>query len=360
MHFDATLIPKEGMSISELPLVQQRPLIRSFFNLNDTEWNEFSRQVRAAPKSEQNYYILIAPHRGCWSPLISEIQRVLKCMREITWEVADKKGVLHAEKIMLVPSFTMFQAAINVKAQTLKRKPVELIPTYGYIEAEHYAALKALGKIAFALYLPEGQADLRYNDNSGKFRATIDGYHFETSFAGALHDFYHALREMAMSENVAKARMRLVSIAKKHPRNKATPDSQAVDDILVDGELVHSYPPELDTMFDSAHRPRAAALFGSIFYVSTLKDRLHADLKRAFIRDMVENKDLWQKEFNLGKVDLVEEDRDIYAAIEVEQLTASSTGFSPVRAINTLGLLATRTPIEEKGESLVNLARPAA
>ncbi len=351
--FDKTLIQKEGISLSELPPAQREPLLKSFFNFTDSEWVEFSKQMNSAPRSEQHYYVLVAPNEGCYSPLISIVNHVLACMRELTWMRAAKDGELIEEKIMLVPSFTMFQAAINAKANTLKRKPVELIPTYGYIEPGHYAALKTAGKLALAMYLPEKESYLRYQDQRGKFRATVDGYGFETAFAGAIHDVYHAMREMEMSENVAKARMRLAQIAKNHPKNKMNPDSRAVDDVLVDGELIFSYPQTVDTMYDPSKRPAAAHPFGFIFYTSGLKNNLHVDLKRDFIKDMVENKDLWKKEYNLDKSDLLREDQVIYDELAAEQLKVQSSGFSAVRAINTMGLLASSAPKEEKVESPV-------
>jgi hypothetical protein len=339
--YELILTPKEDMQVSDLPWRMQKPLPRRFFNLTDSEWAVFCKEMSDAPKSEQYYHVLNAPEEGCWSSITSKIQKVLKCMRVLDWMADSKKGLL-TESIMVIPSFTMFQAALTAKAHTLERNPVQLIPTYGYIEAEHYAELKASGKIALALYLPETMASMRYQANMGNFRTKIDGHPSETAFCGAIHDVYHAMREMAMSENVAKARMRLASIAQTHPRNKINPDSRAVDDILVDGELIHSYPPELDTMFDPEYRSSQAEIFGRIFYTNTLKSFLHADLKRAFIEDMVKNKSLWQEQFGLSKADLVIEDRPIYD--EIQAGLNASGDFSAAQAIREIGLLSARSP----------------
>lgn len=311
-HFDSATEPSR-------PLIHPKQLLQSFFNFRDSEWNEFAKQMQAAPRSEQFFQVLATPIGAPRSTLISIIQRILRCMREITWKVETADGGVQDEKIMLVPSFSMFQAAINAKAQTLNRNPVELLPTYGYIKADHYAILKASGKLAAAMYLPERQEQLRYQDSEGRFRTTIDGHLHETAFAGFIHDVYHAMREMAMSENVAKARFRLAAIAKKHPKNKINADSRKVSSILIDGELIHSHDPRDDTMFDPNSREIFGEIFGKLFYVPALKDRLHADLKRAFIKDMVVNKDVWEKEFNLGRYDLMLSDSRIYDAIEAEQ-----------------------------------------
>lgn len=342
--YNTLVLPKDGLSVSDMPWRMQKPLMQRFFNFNDSEWGEFCKEMAEAPSSEQFFHILVAPEGGCWSSLVSLIQKVLKCMRVLDWLVETKNGLV-TENIMLVPSFSMFQAAINAKAHTLSREPVELIPTYGYIDAERYADLKSFGKIAMAMYLPEKNSLNRYQNDYGRFRTSIDGHPVETAFAGAIHDVYHAMREMAMSEDVAKARMRLALIAKQHPKNRLGSGSRSVYDILVDGELIHSYPPEIDTMFDPEYRPTQAESFGDLFYDTSLKSALHEDLKRAFIEDMVVNKEDWQRQYHLGKSDLRPKDQKIFDEIESQQLKKSENkrdvvaSLGDVQAMNKIGFL---------------------
>lgn len=318
--YNALVLPKDNISVADLPWRMQKPLMQRFFNFNKAEWDKFCSEMAEASFSEQFFHVLVAPEEGCWSSIIANIQKVLKCMRVLDWLVETKEGELTLEKIMLVPSFSMFQAAINAKAHTLGRKPVEFIPTYGYIEAGHYAYLKSLGKFAMALYLPEKNTTDSYQNDKGGFRTNIDGHPVETAFAGAIHEVYHAMREIAMSENVAQARMRLAFIAKHHPQNKLNPQSRPVDDILVDGELIYSYPPEVDTMFDAEYRSSHAESFGDLFYHFPLKSALHEDLKRAFIEDMVVNKEEWQRQYHLAKSDLRAEEQKLFDEIECQQL----------------------------------------
>ena len=73
-----------------------------------------------------------------------------------------------------------------------------------------------------------------------------------------------------------------------------------------------------------------------IFNTYTLKGRLHNDLKRAFIEDMVVNVQLWQEEFNLGRSDLLEEDQAIYDSMKKTVDEASSHA----QTLSTIGLLA--------------------
>ncbi|WP_419421231.1 hypothetical protein ACNVED_15285 (plasmid) [Legionella sp. D16C41] len=337
--YNTVVMPTEDTSLSDMPWRMQKPLMQRFFNFNKAEWDQFCNEMAQAPVTEQFFYILVAPEEGCWSSIIANIQKVLKCMRVLDWLVKSKDDGLIEEKIMLVPSFTMFQAAINAKAKTLGRTPVELIPTYGYIEAEHYANLKSFGKIAMAMYFPEENIYQRYNNTQGSFRTKIDGHPVETAFAGAIHDVYHALREMAMSENVAQARMRLAFIAKHHPKNKLNNESRPVDEILVDGELIHSYSVDVDTVFDPEYRPAHAESFGDLFYKFTL----HKDLKRAFIEDMVVNKEEWQSQYQLSKSDLRENDQKIFDEIESQQLKKfendRGVSYSATQAMKKFGFL---------------------
>ncbi len=328
-RFDIVIFPKAGIQLNELPKRMQQPPVRRFFNFTDVEWAFFCNQMETAPQSEQFYHVLIAPEAGCWSSIIHKIQGILQCMQTLDWLKETDKGEFRAEKIMLVPSFSMFQAALDAKAHALNRQSVRLIPTYGLMEPMRYAELKASGNMAMAMYLPESSSGSRYNNQKGGFRVTIDGHPMETAFAGVIHDVYHAMRELSMSDNVARARMRLAEIARKHPNNKLNNDSRPVDDILVDGELIFSYPPDKDTMFNHDIRPNQAQSFGMIF--SSLKSELHSDLKYAFIRDMVENQALWAKEYNLGRNDLTEADRILYDELVKKHF--------PMLAFNTLMLM---------------------
>ncbi|WP_115705708.1 ankyrin repeat domain-containing protein [Legionella sainthelensi] len=357
-NYDTLVLPQAGFPVSDLPERMQKPLMRRFFNFNDSEWDEFCKEMVKAPSSEQFFHVLVAPEEGCWSSIVSRIQKVLKCMRVLDWVMATKEG-FEIENIMPVPSFSMLQAAINAKAHTLGRTPVQLLPTYGYVEAAHYAELKSFGKIAMAMYLPESRFYERYRNDTGRFRTSIDGHPSETAFAGAIHDVYHALRELAMTESVAKARIRLAFIAKQHPKNKINPERSGVDDILIDGELIYSYPPERETIFDLEYRPTRAQVFGDLFYETSLKFALHDDLKHAFIEDMVIHQEEWQKLYHLGRSDLRENDQKIFDEIKAQQLKSAEnnrtiTDNVMVQVMNKIGFLGTNIQKIADLESLPN------
>jgi hypothetical protein len=316
--YNIEIQPVRSLSLNNYPLHMQKPLMQRYFNLSEDEWNNFCREMYYALPSEKIFHVLIAPF-GKYSNIIEKIQTVLNCMQTLDW-IADTDEGLRKENIVVVPSFSMFQAAINAKAYTLNRTPVTLVPTYGYIEADHYKELKKANKIAFSLYMPEADPQLRYSCESTRYVSYIDGHRDEYPWAGIIHDIYHAMREMAMNENVAKARWRLASIAEGHPNNKYLAKSRPVDDILVDGELIFSYAKSDDTMFNSDLRASEAQKFGDIFYFSSMRNTLHPNLKRAFIEDMVVNEKYWQAEFQIGKADLLIDDQELYDEIQAEQL----------------------------------------
>lgn len=313
--FDSIITPNDNTHIGDLPQRMQQPLVRRFFKLSAQEWNDFTKEMQHAPESEQAIHVLVAPEYGCWSSIIFKIQDVLECMQVLDWWKATKSGML-TEKIMVVPSFSMFQAAINAKAKALNRATLEFVPTYDYVSEDAYTTYKSTGRIPMTIYLPERDAQLRYNLVS-KFRKNIDGHPEETAFAGAIHDTYHGFRELQMSENIAAARIRLSSIAKYHPDNNPNPGADPISTTIIDGELVFSYPQSRNTIF-KPEMSEDTQKFGHIFYVESLRGRISDSLKRAFIRDMVEHSDEWKESFNLDRSDLLADEQKIYDEIRNE------------------------------------------
>ncbi|MDF1758892.1 MAG: hypothetical protein P1U74_11460 [Legionellaceae bacterium] len=304
--------PNASIDISQMPKRMRKPLLSRFFNFQGDEWNNFCSEMRCASESEKYFTILNAPKYGCWSSIISTIQDNLSCIQVIDWIVQTDSGNFLTEKIMLVPSFTMFQAALNVKAMTLGREPIKLVPTYGYVDEYMYALLKTCGDLAFTLHMPNSSIEDQFEID----RSTIDGHFKETAFAGAIHDFYHASRTMMMKPSIADAVNRLAIIATLHPKNKITPKSRAVHEILFDGELIFNYSLHKDTIFKHEMRPSRPEVFGDLFYVSSLSNSLHVELKIAFIKDMVVYKSDWMDCFHIGRDDLLEDDQYIYDDIE--------------------------------------------
>ena len=304
----------------QIPYRMRKPLIQRFFNFTEEEWQRFIKEMSTKNVSEQQVHALIVPKYGCWSSIIAQIQNLLKCMRELDILVEDKENsTMVVERVMLVPSFSMFQTAVNVKAKTIGRDRLVLLPTYRYIPPKSYAALKAKNYMPMAMCLPDESSMTQDKINWGRLRTMIDGHPAETTFAGAIHDVYHTFREMSMSPNVAQARLRLCSIAREYFKNTKDNKHKAIYEILIDGELIYSYPLKQDTVFNEEMRVPRAQMFGEIFYVPAMKSVLHPEIKRAFIEDMVVYKEDWQRLFALGRNDLLDEDKKIYDEIVIEK-----------------------------------------
>lgn len=310
MAYKDAFIP-EGIEPNQLPDRMQLPVLKRFFAFTDDEWIRFCTHMEKKKSSEQLFYLINVPKFGCFSDLISKIQETLQLCHilDIPQKLSDG-GVAHIS-MMVVPSFSMLQAVLKVKGETLGRKAPKLIPTYYLLTPEDYARTKEHEGIPLALYYPEANPLVRYNSNNPHFKAKIDGWSYEGPFAAIIHDFYHACREMAMAENVARARFHLALIAKKHKCDQKDHSSIPVSNILVDGELIFSYPKNKDTIFAYRFTDRAQK-FGELFCTKMLEGCLHINLKMDFILDMVLNKEFWEKEFQLGRADLLEQDQKLY------------------------------------------------
>ncbi len=292
------------------------PLLQSFFNFNQTQWNDFCHILKSKPPSEQIYYTINAPCLGSWSPLISRIQEMIRPLQTQKIFAIHSEGIT-TESLIIVPSFSMLQAFIDVTAKTFGRKPPQLVPTYYRLNDKDYARLKVTGQIPISLYFPEASADKRYQWSNPQFKGLIDGFEQEGPFASALHDVYHALRELEMTEKMRDACYYLANLAEQHPKNSKDENSIPVSELLIDGELILCNFRHPLSVFknNNIEANTFEFIFGDIFHFRTIKMSLHDDLKSAFITDMVRHKQRWKEHFGLGREDLREAEQKMYDAI---------------------------------------------
>lgn len=311
--YNIVILPSDEIEIDQLPSEMQYPILQRFFAFTDGEWNRFCNIMAQKPLSEKNFTLLCHPEFGCWSGIASQVQKAVHLCHPVSILLKTDADFIE-EKKMVVPTFSMFQAALEVKAQSLELETQKLIPTYYHLEPKDYRKTKQNVGIPLGLYFPEISISQRYSLSNPHFKAEIDGWKDEGPYASILHDFYHALRELAMTKNISKARYYLAALAEKHPLDRKDFSSERrVSNILIDGELIHSHPPIEDTIFK--RRPNRAQSFGELFYTLSLKQHLHPKLKEAFIENMVLKKNYWEKEFHLGREDLLDEDKKIYDQI---------------------------------------------
>ena len=93
--YNATLVPTDEIPLNEMPERMHYPLVRRFFNFSQDEWDEFTKLMQDMPESEKFYYVLQAPHLGCWSSMIFNLQEVLQCMQILDWQKPTKSGTFY-------------------------------------------------------------------------------------------------------------------------------------------------------------------------------------------------------------------------------------------------------------------------
>ena len=306
-----TILKIDSDLLSKWESMPTLPLLQSFFNFNNDQWKAFCDILKDKPKSEQMYYTVNAPCIGCWSAIVTRIQEIIHPLQVQRIFIKHSEGIM-TESLMLVPSFSMLQAFVDVYAQSNGRKPPQLLPTYYRLGDKDYARVKTSGQIPISLYFPEASKEIRYQWSNPQFKGEIDGFDGEGPFASALHDVYHALREMEMTEQVRDACYYLANLAEHHPKNSIDEHTKPVSDTLIDGELIlgHFKVPVFKS--NNLEANPFDFKFGDIFYFRTVKGRLHEDLKKDMIKDMVVHPQRWKEHFGLGREDLREAEQQIY------------------------------------------------
>lgn len=100
-----------------------------------------------------------------------------------------------------------------------------------------------------------------------------------------LHDIYHALRELETSRSMFALRKSWYDIAVVHAHDRKSDESRPISEMLVDGELVYSFPKDSRSPFELGAENQSLAELLQI-----LGPHLHEELKGAFIRNLVEGK----------------------------------------------------------------------
>ena len=290
------------------------PALKRFFCMTNKEWKGFCSAMESAPFSEKRFYLIPEPEHGTWSAIVPGIQNITKLCHPITPREKFTQS-LDTYNFVVVPSFSIWQHALNEKISSLgQRKPPRLQPTYGLSEEKDYLRERDK-RMPLALYFPESDPLKRYNNENEEFRRNIDGFKKEGPYAASIHDVYHLLRIGSVPKNITDALAYMVEITQNHSDDQISSKSKAIYDLLADGELIYCCPPKLDTCFDrDPGQPKDC--FGDILEHETLISSY--PLKEFILKDMVLNKAMWRKKFQIGKEDLLSEEQEIYTAVEEE------------------------------------------
>lgn len=269
------------------------PILKRFFYFTDIEWEKFGEIVKEFPLSEQKFQLIPVPEYGSWSNVLRHIQKVTHLFNEVqVFTTPANQNIIFNQKMMPVPSFSMFQAFIDIKAESLGRETLKLLPIFNPLNQKQYFKLKFGGNIPVGLYFPLNNKYKRYSTQlDPNFLQMIDGWQNEGPYIFFLHDIYHALREMQMKPEIVLAITRIADLLKDRDFTLYTK--------LLDGELIFSYP-------KSDGSPLKEHSYHSNQKICDIAN--HIEQKTVFINtlviDILQNKEEWKESFGISKESL--------------------------------------------------------
>ncbi|MEC7839297.1 MAG: hypothetical protein VX777_04580 [Chlamydiota bacterium] len=277
-----------------------KPILKRFFGLSDKEWQMFCEKLESKEiaDSERFFYINTIPKLGSWSAIVSEINEALPNELQPQFLISQlESGKLLKEKVMITPSFSMYQLFFDVLSTARNFRKIKLVPTYGLSDQNFYTNLKVAGQVAVSLYFPEKRSWLAYQNFNSKFKVTVDGWGSEGTLAVIIHDIYHSIREQWFTNSCSIMRFFFAEIA------RALGDEQTCYR-LVDGEvLTHSQAP-----------------IGNIFKTIKPEERV----KNAMIQFMVDEALTLGRDYKIGRNDLEESDCKLYDKLYLESVERNS------------------------------------
>lgn len=211
-------------------------------------------------------------------------------------------------EVMLIPSFTVFKNYLMIKAKSHKRTPIQLVPQFGPSSEYDVEMLKREGAAPFGLYY-SGAASRSLTRQINQHCHIMDGFPGNALSFG-MHDFYHALKEQEMSENFTRARFKIVDLLREFSKEYPDADKlvKPIISIIVDGELVYNFNAPNTIFYTSLENQ----VFGQLFHIEALEPLWDSKLVNYIIKNLVQKKDYWRNEFQIGYEDLLEPERIIY------------------------------------------------
>lgn len=261
--------------------------LKQFFQLTDREWKRFCELMENEPPSEQFYHFIRVPRYGNWSNIIERIRDLFSIFPTIKyWE-----SEIFYEAVMVIPTFSMLQNFVNIKAENNSRPPIELIPLFGEIDFNDIAEIKKAGGGQFGLHLPGTNTEYLKDVDSWKNCGKLSFW---------LHDVYHLLRELEMKPNYSEARFHMIDLLPE--------EADELKDKLIDGELLFCYPLRNCPFKYRKYNEK----FGEIFHTFSVEHLWRKKYKQIVLKDMVHNADTWKEKFQIEKEELNEDEREVY------------------------------------------------
>ncbi len=285
--------------------------LKSFFSFNDDEWSLYRASLEKVTGTEKWYSLFSPIDKGCWSILYEDLCRTLRCFDEVKlyMEPNSFNKPPPIERKILVPSWSMLQKFIDVKAITQGRKAMTLVPVFGSLTPAEEFQLKQEDKIPIRLFPPlfngkhsslKNRVFLATPSNKWKNLEICSGY-----YSKLLLDTASALQWQEIDQNICAALLHIVGLLDEYAEGLDKDSKHYLDlftlrQSLFTGFGIHSFPNN-NSLYRS--RPFEAEIFKDIFSTKYWKHEM-LDL---VIYDILRNPKFWKEKFNIELEDLPSE-----------------------------------------------------
>lgn len=277
------------------------PYLKEFLALDDSEWLNFITMLK--DKGSENLYSLITPpvRFGSWSLIYEHMRDYLRCFKPIKFykKPKDVNGAPKIFKYLILPSFTMVQAFLKVKAITNGIKWMEFVPLFGKLSNEEIYRLNTENKTPLSLFCPT---------NNSKDTSTLNG-HLKAidslpcgPYSSCLYDLASGLRWQEMDVKTVKGVLRIIWLLDNYSLNIST-QSEKYKQILefrnlLMSQIHHSFSPKSSLYKNPTP---FAENFGRLFKNETV---CNDELLDFIFFDMIKNEIFWKQNLNIDMTDL--------------------------------------------------------
>lgn len=284
MFYSPTLETYSLFEIGREKQLKGDALISKFFRFTPENLELFKDKLKDQPESEKCFHVIELPMGpvSTWSTLYHRLGIILEFFHPVEEEM-----VLFFQmkrKVLVLPSFTMFATFLKVYCG---EDAIELAPILGKCTTRTVEEFRVQDKRIIGIGMTGAPTPLNA----------------DSMYAGKLifsfHDIYHAVRYSLVKRLERRALYRINTLLKEHLEVVGDFFKKEVRVIkwnLIDGEL-----------HDSVIQKER---FGKVFEVNAVKWNFYT--KTLIVDDMVKQADLWKREFNLSREDLLSFEQAMY------------------------------------------------
>lgn len=275
-------------NVTTVPLVSNAPeniYLRQFFHATEDGLERVIANMQACPESERYFWLFECPFGPLfsWSPLLHRLNEISTFFKTVNQYQIYKSNALHPyqPQYLVVPSLSLIKA---FAAMACPASYLQLQPGLGCFEKEDIIAYKKQGIRLVNIGMPGADCP-----------ETADGL-FGGKYVFTHHDYYHYLRDCLTPRSFQRAINRVATLLEGLMQ---TFETKEIEWKLYDGEIFS---------FKMGKEGGEIADFGAIFN----KIKWSQIAKETVINDMVQNAELWHKEYEITVFSLSQPERSIY------------------------------------------------